>query len=274
VVKISKPKITLIFSNFKAVNNVEFKTFQAQNIDKWYSFILLRGVISYIIEHIQKLLRKLNINLTEVDAEKVEQLAMDELKIIGIKDFVNCLTEKEIIKNGFNKPQKVFANIREVAATIIQKFYRMFKTITNIKSHLVMIKYSSKIQKAFRLLKLRASCKKHINHLNQELDENWGKIMEDFKNNWKDIKNSKRIEIHINSISNSAYRNSTVDKFPEKENIQLSRLISLSDPHLEIIYICPFKLEQDILAYYFSILNTLGIENIKERFHLIVPVIY
>lgn len=215
----------------------------------------------------------MNINITEVDGEKVVQLATDELKIIGIKDFVNCLTEKEIIKNGFNKPQKVFANIREVAATIIQKFYRMFKTVSKIRTHLIMIKYSSKIQKAFRLLKLRASCKKLINQINQESDEYWNQIMEEFKNNWKDIKNSKRIEIHINSISNSAYRNSTVDKFTEKENIQLSRLISLADPNLEIIYVCPFKLEQDIIAYYFSILNTLGIENIKERFHLIVPVI-
>lgn len=236
------------------------------------SFTNHRGVISYIIEHIQKLLKKLNITLTEVDGEKVENLAIDELKIIGIKDFVNCLTEKEINKNGFNKPSKVFSNIREVAATIIQKFFRMFKSILKIKNILSKIKCSTKIQGIYRLYRLRVTCKKLISQFNQELTENWNSIMDDFKARWKDIKSSKRVEIHINSISNSAYRNSTVEKFAEKENIQLSRLINLADPNLEIIYVCPFKLEQDIIAYYFSILNTLGIENIKDRFHLIVPV--
>lgn len=217
-------------------------------------------------------MKKLNISLTEVDGEKVENLAADELKIIGIKDFVNCLTEKEIIKNGFNKPSKVFSNIREVAATIIQKFYRMFKAILKIKDKLTKIKYTTKIQGIYRLYRLRTTCKKLINQYNQDLTENWNALMEDFKTRWKDIKSSKRVEIHLNSISNNAYRNSTVEKFAEKENIQLSRLINLVDPNLEIIYICPFKLEQDIIAYYLSILNTLGIENIKERFHLIVPV--
>ena len=34
-IKITKPKLTLIFSNFKAVNNNDYKTFQMQNVEKW-----------------------------------------------------------------------------------------------------------------------------------------------------------------------------------------------------------------------------------------------
>ena len=96
-------------------------------------------------------------------------------------------------------------------------------------------------------------------------------MMNSFKTNWKNIKSNKRIEIHINSISYKAYKNSTIEKYTEKENIQFSRIMSLADPNLEIIYIAPFKIEDEILTYYVSILKALGVERIRERLTIIVP---
>jgi len=95
--------------------------------------------------------------------------------------------------------------------------------------------------------------------------------MNNFKTNWKTIKSSKRVEIHINSISYQAYKNSTIEKFTEKENIQFSRIMALADPNVEIIYISPYNIEDEILNYYFSILKTLGVERIKERLQILVP---
>ncbi len=95
--------------------------------------------------------------------------------------------------------------------------------------------------------------------------------MKIFKNKWQNIRKNKHVEIHINSISYKAYKNSTIDKFTEKENMQLSRLASLVDPNIEIIYISPYHIEDEILNYYISIFRTLGIEGVRERLHIIVP---
>ena len=99
-------------------------------------------------------------------------------------------------------------------------------------------------------------------------------MMENFKENWNKIKNGKRIEVHINSMSYGYLRNCTMEKFSTRENNQLNRIINLLDPNIEIIYVSPFPIAEEVLSYYFSILSSLGVENAKNRFHLIIPVIF
>lgn len=91
------------------------------------------------------------------------------------------------------------------------------------------------------------------------------------RHNGKKIQDSSRIEIHINSISYDSYTNCLIDKYTMKESLQLNRLIRLVDPNIEIIYILPFHISDDILNYNFAILENMGIKDIENRLHLIVP---
>ena len=68
--------------------------------------------------------------------------------------------------------------------------------------------------------------------------------------------------------------NTTFDHFIERENNQLNRIVNLYDSNIEIIYISPYELNQDIIIYYTSIMETFGIENPRERFHIIIPDAY
>ena len=106
------------------------------------------------------------------------------------------------------------------------------------------------------------------------LKEKYKAIKTKFAQNWKNLKSSPRTEIHINSISLHSTKISTIEKFVERENNQLSRFISLADPNVELIYITPIPIGKEVLAYYYSILNALGIENVAERIHIIVPVLF
>ena len=56
-----------------------------------------------------------------------------------------------------------------------------------------------------------------------------------------------------------------------KESFQLSRLIKLIDPNVDIIYILPYELPEEIISYYFSIMEKLGIKDIDNRVTFIVP---
>lgn len=46
----------------------------------------------------------------------------------------------------------------------------------------------------------------------------------------------------------------SMEKFLQRENAQISRIFSLKDPNVEVIYICPFTLTSDVLGYYMKIL--------------------
>lgn len=57
---------------------------------------------------------------------------------------------------------------------------------------------------------------------------------------WGDLKYKKRTEIHINSFSFDELKRLTMMKLNQRENAQITRIFAISDPLIEIIYVCPF----------------------------------
>jgi hypothetical protein len=81
----------------------------------------------------------------------------------------------------------------------------------------------------------------------------WREMQEDFK--MKDIKKRRRVEIHINSISISEMKRISMEKFLQRENAQIARLFAVKDPNVDIIYVSPFSLTNDVTGYYMKILE-------------------
>lgn len=96
-------------------------------------------------------------------------------------------------------------------------------------------------------------------------------MQQDFKERWLTIKQNRRIEIHINSFSIQEIQRITIEKYKQKENAQISRLFSIKDPNVNIIYVCPFPLTSEIYNYYLKILELVEIEHPDKRFTIVVP---
>lgn len=81
-------------------------------------------------------------------------------------------------------------------------------------------------------------------------------MQEEFKLRWPQIKNRRRIEIHINSLSIEELKRISMEKFLQKENGQLSRIFATGkDPNVDIIYVCPYQMTPEVLGYYMKILE-------------------
>ena len=143
----------ILFSNFSVVKNDEYMTFYEKYKNRW-------GNISYIISHLQKLFKSLNILLGEVDSEKIVNLANDELKILTNKDLIDCLSEKFLEKNGFNNPNKIFQHLRDSYIIMIQNSFRSYLARRKYKIQKVFMRKLEKIQKRFRLHLLYERTKK------------------------------------------------------------------------------------------------------------------
>jgi len=255
----------LLFKNFKIIENEDFRHLLIISEEK-------QGSILYTVEHFQKLFKKLNMSYAEVDVKKFENLIKDELKNITNKDLIGCLTEKDLKAKGYDTNKTLHLNLKEAFVVRIQKFYRMHIAIVNYQKLKSKMRKIKKLQRNYRLYRLFKKSKTLVGEKKLVNMIQWRIMMDNFKTNWPRIKKGRRVEIHINSLSYSYIRNCTMEKFPMKENNQLNRLINLLDPNIEIIYIAPFPLGNEVLSYYFSILSTLGVDDAKERFHLIVPV--
>ncbi|RVE71807.1 hypothetical protein OJAV_G00055260 [Oryzias javanicus] len=76
--------------------------------------------------------------------------------------------------------------------------------------------------------------------------------------NWKHIQSSKRTIIHIPSLGYSQKQRLNLRRFNVLQNVQIGRLCDVRDENVEVIYICPQHLGEDILDYYTDLLKCDG----------------
>ena len=252
--KKNKKRILLI-SNFQPVKNEEYYLFYNENIDIW-------GQINYLLEHLGKLFKKLNLNLIEIYEDKLITLAKDETRVIQNKDLLNCISEKDLMDKGLNPEDtfNLYTTLKERFALKIQMAYRIHKSkkrLREMQSYFDKIKL---IQHVFTSIKTRKESKEKARALFDQRYKEWTNMQKNFMKRWEIIKNRPHFEIHINSISintpNAKYMNTTFDHFVERENNQLNRIVNLFDSNVEIIYISPYELNQDVIIYYTSIMET------------------
>lgn len=261
---------TLIFYNYCVTTNEEYEHFHEENLDKW-------GSIVYLFDYLTKLFKKLNLTLIEIYQDKLVELASDEMRIIQNKDLLMCISDRDLKNKGLDPsvPNEFYNNIKECFAVKIQLAFRSFQSRKKLKAIQSYFEKIRKIQTIYKSSLLITKARNRAKDLFEERYNDWKNMMTKFKARWDIIKSLPHVEIHFNSIStnssNSIYLNTTRNKFLERENNQINRIINLNDPNVEIIYISPHDINNDIISYYSSILGTLGVDNVKERFHIIVP---
>ena len=85
-------------------------------------------------------------------------------------------------------------------------------------------------------------------------------MQDEFKRCWPEIREQKRVEIHINSFSIAELRRLSIEKLKQKENAQIMRIFSVKDPNVDVIYIAPFTMALEVQKYYMKILELVEIE--------------
>ena len=261
--------LELVINNYQLVKDNNYNQFKKENNDKWFE-------IENILNNMYTLFKKINIVNTKIDSNKILSLLKyynNKIENITNKDLLECLSSEDIQKKGLNpkNEKQLYQKIKEAFVIRIQKMIRKkfaynqykFLKIINIK-----IIY---LQRNYRRFIVEKRVKKLLDEEKKNIHNKFLEKFNDFKLKWESIQELTRLEIHFYSISNDSYHNCMIGKFSMKECLQLNRLIRLVDPNIEIIYILPCQIEDEILTYYFNILESIGVKNIENRLHLIVP---
>ena len=255
-----KPKL-ITFINYEVLKDETYQKFYDSNQIYWPQ-------ISYIIDNFIKLFKKLTLKQLQVYADRILDLSKDELRVLQNRDLLLCIYEKDLDSLGLNptNPIELYSTLKEKFIIKIQKTFRKYLVQKKVEEMKIYFSRLIFMQHMIRSIKLKIKARKKAKELFNQRYEEWKLMMKEFKKNWDTIKNSPRIEIHFNSISlpttNSIYLNTTFHKFSERENNELNRIINLIDENVEIIYISPHQLNQDIILFLFLkfFLNNLNID--------------
>ena len=258
------------YIDFKLIKDPDFINFQKQNEKNWTK-------IENILSNYKILFGKLNMNKAFIDSNKILKLIeyyQGKINLITNKDLILCLNNDDLKEKGYdiNNENVLYTKIKIAFTIKIQKTYRKhlaYKKYLNLKYYIFFL---IKIQKYIKGHHIRKKLNAKLNSYKNQLHEKYIRLFTIFKKDYDEIQKNPRVEIHINSLSyKGKYNNCLTDKYPMKESLQLSRLINLRNPNIEIIYIIPYELPEEIISYYFSILEKIGIKNINQRVTFLIP---
>ena len=189
------------------------------------------------------------------------------------EELLDCLVNKEEVRQYIKIPRIQYqGEPGKLKAVIkIQSTWRMYKTQKAYKDLMDLMANAKVIQRAFRrFLQVKNMRKQAASKFKDKMNE-WKLIQQKFKKDWPSIKNSKRVEIHISSLSIDELRRLTMDKFLVRQNLQLSRIFSIQDPNIEIVFVSAFEMTPEIVGYYTKILELGNIQDVSSRLTLLSP---
>lgn len=137
----------LLFRKGKLIDQTpEFISFRRTYIDRW-------GAISFVLMNFEKLFSEFGVQLAYVDGRQLAELAQENLSKPSKEEIFDCIQNKEEVGKLIKVPKRMFKGPEGpiLAATCIQKNFRMYKAHEAYKHLKFLMKKATIIQRRFRL---------------------------------------------------------------------------------------------------------------------------
>nr|XP_019934310.1 PREDICTED: IQ domain-containing protein H [Paralichthys olivaceus] len=224
------------------------------------SFSLCWSSVVFALEALEKLLRDFAVPVAKVSGERLVEFShgwdsgwRTAPPVIGL---VSVLENWEEVLGLVLRPGQRFKGEGgiEAAAIHIQSCWRRCVARTAYLRHCRRKWAAGTISTSWLMRSQRRSVRKALQARRLRQLENYRSRAQNLAANWKHIQSSKRTIIHIPSLGYSQSQRLNLRGFDILQNIQINRLCDIRDKNVEVIYVCPQHLGEDILHYYTSLL--------------------
>ncbi|KAM5171067.1 IQ domain-containing protein H [Mantella aurantiaca] len=255
----------------------DFLAFKQHYHFRWGSFMTF-------LESLLRLLQDYAVPAAVVNGErmKIATLDMELGKTPSISQLLSVLENRSWVHKFLNQPGQRYKGRegRSAAALKIQTTWRGYKDRVAYLAYrrqrwaagVIAIAWLLYVQKS-RVRKMLLESRDH--HL-----QNFRTRVKHLASNWNHIRTCRRSIIHIPSLGYTEKQRAQAPDLHIEQNLQMGRLCDITDPNVDVIYVCPVKMDEEMGEYYRKLLglgtavmsgNPQDATELHERFTIITP---
>ena len=96
-------------------------------------------------------------------------------------------------------------------------------------------------------------------------------MMERFQHEWHTTRGAPRVIVHLPSLSFPERQRASMPNLDVRQNAQLPRMCAVREPGVDVLYVAPFPLNDDVAGYFTKVLEVGGVQEPHKRFKVVVP---
>ncbi|XP_062517346.1 IQ domain-containing protein H-like isoform X2 [Corticium candelabrum] len=260
----------------------DYRAYKQSNALQW-------GSIVTILKQLEELLKAYSIPLAFIDGDKLVDLSMEyELEQHPSREeLLNCIINNKDIGKLMSMPGRRFRGHdgHHIAATTIQAQFRMYRERALYRAHRKQ-KWAVGIIAVMWVMQMKMRNLRHTLKLKRVAQlERFRQRAREFRHNWHDICKSRRVVVHIPSRAYPENIRDRMNHFHLTENLQIGRLCDIRDSLVDVVYVSPVELNDEMSQYYVKLMGmceesqldgqqegkVANEEPIETRFHFVVP---
>ncbi|XP_071392408.1 IQ motif-containing protein H [Centroberyx affinis] len=233
-------------------------------------YCLCWGNLVDALEALEKLLREFAVPLAKVCGERLADFGLGWdigwRRAPPLMGLLSVLENREQVLDLVLRPGQRYTGEGgiEAAAIRIQSCWRRYLARTTYLRHCRRKWAAGTIAISWLMHAQMRRVRKALQARRFRQLENYRNRAQHLATNWKHIQSSKRTIIHIPSLGYSQSQRLSLKGFDVLQNIQISRLCDVRDENVEVIYVSPRHLGDDILHYYSSLLKLHGASEVGD----------
>ncbi|XP_076802306.1 IQ domain-containing protein H-like isoform X2 [Clavelina lepadiformis] len=255
----------------------EYTAFHQRYLLQWGPIVSTQALLL-------KLLREYSIPTAMVVGDRLADLASHyELEISPSRDeLLSVLDNVDEVTKMINSPGRRFLTQdgKHIAATKIQATWRRHR------DRQVYLQYR-KQRWAAGVIAISWIMHVRMTRMRRQLRDLRRKYLMNFRTRsktlaleWERMSRSRHVVVHVPSLGHPPHLRSRLPGFNRKQNVQMGRLCDLKDPNIDVIYISPVEVLEELKQYYCKLLGLRSaveagdpeeLGDLSERFTFVVP---
>nr|XP_056721734.1 IQ domain-containing protein H [Euleptes europaea] len=250
---------------------------------KQYCCLFWGSALSFL-DRVGNLLKDYAVPLAIIKGMKVMELLPDfEFHQRPTREeLLSVIKNRVTVQKLLNRPGQRYKgqNGVKVAATKIQatwRCYKLRKAYVSFRqrqwaSGVIAISWLVRLQMCRVRKSLQESRQKHL--------ENFCIRAKHLAANWNRIRTSTRTVIHIPSLGYTQHVREATPDFAIHQGSQIGRLCEIQDPNVDVVYVSPLQLTEELRQYYHKLLGLQAavssgdpkdITDLQDRFKILTP---